>query len=252
MGKLFIMPSHVPAEALPQVDQSEKRNAEKPQAALPEKLAGIDFNAWLSAPRERTSHYFPVYSAVSLAMQTALRHWAREWLHEHPGAFERRTAAYSLLVFSCTRPYRGRPPHMFTYDLQQAATLDQALRTARRLLAEELKRIDEMRRGAGYHETPNQVSRQVQSVIARNRRLIHRMFHVETALMDEVLKFTQINIPKLGLDRAVAELRSGFRRNLRRFSDLVDFDERTEDLLRIITEALCCGFDDGAAMPVAA
>jgi hypothetical protein len=78
------------------------------------------------------------------------------------------------------------------------------------------------------------------------------MFHVETALMDEILKFTQMNIPKLGLDRAATELRAGFNRNLRRFSDVADFEERTDDLLRIVTEALRSGFDDGAAMPIAA
>jgi hypothetical protein len=77
------------------------------------------------------------------------------------------------------------------------------------------------------------------------------MFYVETALMDEVLKFTQINIPKLGLLRAAAELQAGFKRNLRRFSDVIDFEERTTDLLRIATEALRSGLDEEAAMPVA-
>lgn len=243
MGKLFIMPSSAPVEISSQIQQ--------PTAPAQESTA-IDFSPWLSAPRERMSNYFPVYSAVSQAMQTALRRWAREWLRQHPAAFERRIASYSLLVFSCTRPYRGRPALMFTYDLQQTATLDQAFRTARRLLAEELERIQDVQQTSGYPIVMNHTSRQVQAFVARNHRFICRMFHVETALMDEVLKFTQINIPKLGLDQAAAELRAGFRRNLRRFSELVDFAARTDDLLRIATEALCFGFDDSAAISIAA
>ncbi|HXR78626.1 MAG TPA: hypothetical protein VN737_21795 [Bryobacteraceae bacterium] len=248
MGKLFIMPSSAPAGASLQVDRSERWNVDKPPATP----AGIDFSAWLSAPRERRSDYFPVYSTVSRAMQTALRHWAREWLRQHPAAFERRITAYSLLVFSCTRPYHGRPKHIFTYDLQQTATLDQAFRTARRSLTEELKLIGDLQQAGGYYDVVSHTSCQVQRFVAGNRRPIYRMFHIETALMDEVLKFTQINIPKLGLDHAVEELRSGFKRNLRRFSDLADFEEHKDDLLRVATEALGFGFDDGATMPIAA
>jgi hypothetical protein len=251
MGKLFIMPSSAPVEASPQADRGERWNVDKPPAAPAAEPAGIDFSAWLSAPRERTSDYFPVYSTVSRAMQTALRRWAREWLRQHPAAFERRIAAYSLLVFSCTRPYHGRPKHIFTYDLQQTATLDQAFRTARRRLTEEVKRIGDLQQAGGY-DVMSHTSCQVQRFVARNRRPIYRMFYIETALMNEILKFTQINIPKFGLDRAVAELRSGFKRNLRRFSDVADFEEHTDDLLRIATEALGFGFDDGATMPIAA
>ena len=251
MGKLFIMPSNVPAEALPLVCQRHRRGIDRLPAALDSESAGIDLSGWLSAPRERTTAYFPVYSTVSRSMQTALRHWAREWLRQHPEAFERRIAAYSLLVFSCTRPYRGRPTHIFTYDLQQTATLDQAFRTAGRLLAEELQRIGNMQEAAGEHGPMRPRSRQIQRFVGKNRRLIYRMFHVETALTDEVLKFTQINIPKLGLERAAADLRSGFKRNLRRFSDVADFEDRAGDLLRIATEALRSGLDEEAAMPVA-
>lgn len=252
MGKLFIMPSNVFAEASRIAHWSETRSVDIRLARSDRKSVAIDFSAWLSAPQERTANYFPVYSKVSQAMQTALRHWAREWLHQHPAAFERRTAAYSLLVFSCTKPYRGRPTHLFTYDLQQTATLEQAFRTAGRLLSKELERIDVLQRAAGYHGAMSQISRQIQSFVIRNRGPIYQMFHVETALMDEILKFTQMNIPKLGLDRAATELRAGFNRNLRRFSDVADFEERTDDLLRIVTEALHSGFDDGAAMPIAA
>lgn len=265
MEKLFIMPSHVPAEALPQEDRRERSGFDRPPAALDSESAdsavfekslsnlrtAIDLSGWLSAPRERTPTYFPVYSTVSRAMQAALRHWAREWLHQHPEAFERRIAVYSLLVFSCTRPYRGRPTHIFTYDLQQTATLDQAFRTAGRLLAEELQRIGNMQEAAGEHGPMRPRSRQIQRFVGKNRRLIYRMFHVETALTDEVLKFTQINIPKLGLERAAADLRSGFKRNLRRFSDVADFEDRAGDLLRIATEALRTGLDEEAAMLVA-
>ena len=37
-----------------------------------------DLSVWEDAPKERTAAYFPTYSAVSKAMQTAMRSWVRE------------------------------------------------------------------------------------------------------------------------------------------------------------------------------
>ena len=39
----------------------------------------IDLSVWENAPKERTAAYFPTYSVVSKAMQTAMRGWVREW-----------------------------------------------------------------------------------------------------------------------------------------------------------------------------
>ena len=72
----------------------------------------------------------------------------------------------------------------------------------------------------------------------KNRRAIYRMLNVETMLMDSILKFAVIDIPKLGLEAALVILRRAFNTQLRRFSEEFDLSVRTEELLAIATAAL--------------
>jgi hypothetical protein len=251
MGKLITMPLRTSTNAgraategatVISTQAEEGRNGGVP----------FDCRLWLNAPRERTPSYFPVYSSVSKAIQSALRQWAGDWLCEHPDALDRRVFAYSLLVFSCTRPYSGRPSNIFTYDVQQGSALDQALRTAGRRLSERLAYIDGVQRAAGRPGTISLMPARVADYVRKNRRTIYKMFNVETLLMNEILKFTQISIPKMGPERAAAELCSAFARHLRRFTDEFDMAERTGELLRIATDALISrqGIED--EMPVSA
>ena len=90
----------------------------------------------------------------------------------------------------------------------------------------------------------------IEDFVKRNRRLIYRMFSVETVLIDEVLKFTQINIPKLGLAKSVEELRSAFRKHLHRFTNEFDMADRTDELLSILTSVLNSE-NQGSALTVA-
>lgn len=207
-----------------------------------------DLESWLSAPREGNASYAAVYSAVSLAMQSALRQWVGEWLKEHPEALERKVSGYSLLAFSCTRPYRGRSTNVFTYDPQQTAAVEHAIRAAGRMMAERVTSIASIRKTAGPRIIPSQVTQ----FVSQKRRNLYRMFHVETLLMDEILKFTQMNIAKLGLEKAAAELRMAFEKHLHRFTDEFDMAERCNDLLAIATDALRTRPAEQDEMPVAA
>jgi hypothetical protein len=170
-----------------------------------------------------------------------------EWLRNNPAAIERKTSFYPLLAFSCTRPFRGRTCNLFTYDVQQTSALDNALRTANRMMADQLRFIQSVRR-------PMQriVSKQVSEFVSQKRQGIYRMFHVETLLMDEILKFTQINIPKLGLEKAAGELRTAFERHLRRFTDEFDMSARVDELIAVATDALRNGNIDDQQMQIAA
>lgn len=231
MGKLLVMPS--PGRQTLHVSEAGVTRNRGTEADV----QATDLQLWLSAPREREASYAAVYSAVSYAMQSALRFWVREWVRLHPQVLERRVSGYSLLVFSCTRPYRGRTTNLFTYDVQQTSAVDQALRAGRRLIVEEVNRLREL---PTFADTARGrlIANQVAEFVRQKRSHIYRMFHVETLLMDEILKFTQINIPKLGLEAAAAELRGAFERHLRRFTDQFDLAERCDELISIATDAL--------------
>jgi hypothetical protein len=230
MGKLLMMPTS-------KAHVSVHSNSVPPALQL-----------WLSAPREGQASYAAVYTAVSQVMQSAVRQWVGEWLRENPEVMERKVSGYSLLAFSCTRPYRGRSTNLFTYDVQQTAAVDQALRAAGRVIAEQVGSLEIIRKRAGPRIIPSQVAQ----FVSQKRRDLYRMFHVEMLLMDEILKFTQINIPKLGLEKAAAELRTAFEKHLHRFTDEFDLATRCDELLSIATKALRTRPIEQEEMPIAA
>ena len=65
----------------------------------------------------------------------------------------------------------------------------------------------------------------------KNRRAIYWMLNVETALMDAILKFAIVDIPKLGLACSVILLQRTSRTQLRRLSIEFDLNPGTQDLL---------------------
>ncbi len=215
----------------------------------------IDLSVWTRAPRERTPGYFPTYSAVSKAMQTALRGWVRDWFHQNTEILLRPHTAYPILVYQCTHPFSGRPTNMFTYDIQQTEALNRAFASAAYRLGGELKTIDTKRFGWFTREHYFAYrSKEVVKYVSKNRRALYRMLNVETVLMDSILKFALMDIPKLGLEEATVLLRRAFGTQLRRFSEQCDMSERTDDLLLIATEALVPHLpsDNAAALPLAA
>ena len=72
----------------------------------------------------------------------------------------------------------------------------------------------------------------------KNRKAIYKMLNVETVLMDSILKFAVIDIPKLGLEEALVLLRRAFNTQLHRFSEQFDLSIRAEELLQVATDAL--------------
>ena len=223
MGELIMMPM---------------RNTEA-ETLEPAMSSGIDFSVWKKAPRERTTAYFPTYSAVSKAMQAALRGWVREWFATNAEVLLRPHTAYPILVYQCTHPFSGKPTNMFTYDIQQTEALQRAFASAASKLGRELKALDTKRFPWFTREHYFAYrSKEVVKYVMKNRRAIYKMLNVETVLMNSILKFAIIDLPKLGLEDSVVLLRRAFNTQLRRFSDEFDLSPRAEELLKIATDAL--------------
>src|SRR3954453_5581687 len=202
-------------------------------------FGSIDFSVWENAPKERTAAYFPTYSTISKAMQGAMRGWVREWFNENPEVLLRPHAAYPVLVFQCTHPFAGKATNVFTYDIQEREALNRAFTSAASKLGRELKALDTKKHAWLTREHYFAYrSKEVVKYVMKNRRAIYRMLNVETMLMDSILKFAIIDLPKLGLDEALVILRRSFNTQLRRFSEDFDLSVRTEELLAIATAAL--------------
>ncbi len=250
MGELIMMPLRKP-EAAEQAHVAIENN----DSQTATECSGIDFSVWKKAPKERTAAYFPTYSIVSRAMQAAMRGWVREWFAANPEILLRPHTAYPILVYQCTHPFSGKPTNMFTYDIQQTEALDRAFGSAAHKLGRELKMLDTKRFPWFTREHYFAYrSREVVKYVMKNRRAIYKMLNVETVLMDSILKFAIIDIPKLGLEESLVLLRRAFNTQLRRFSEEFDLGDRTEELLRIATEALVSKLptDNVVMMPLAA
>src|SRR3954468_2390123 len=202
-------------------------------------FGSVDFSVWKNAPKERTAAYFPTYSTISKAMQSTLRGWVREWFNANPEVLLRPHTAYPVLVFQCTHPFAGKATNVFTYDIQQTEALNRAFTSAASKLGRELKTLDTKKYAWLTREHYFAYrSKEVVKYVMKNRRAIYRMLNVETMLMDSILKFAIIDLPKLGLDEALVILRRSFNTQLRRFSEDFDLSVRTEELLAIATAAL--------------
>jgi hypothetical protein len=256
MGELIMMPSRnaeaaeVPVERNDNFTPAEvvsiRREEQNPAPVQ-------DYSIWRTAPRERTVAYFPVYSAVSRAIQGALRGWVLEWFQAHPEILLRPHTAYSILVYQCTHPFAGKATNIFTYDIQQTEALDRAFASAAHRLGGLLKTVDTKRFSWFTREHYFAYrSKEVVKYVSRNRRALYKMLNVETVLMDSILKFAIVDINRLGLAEASSVLRREFSKNLRRFSDEFDLSEHTDELLRIATDALRTKLAAEMELPVAA
>ncbi len=194
MGELIVMPSRNTEARDAIVDQTE--------APVSGENSSIDFSVWMRAPKERTVNYFPTYSTVSKAMQTAMRGWVREWFAANPEVLLRPHTAYPILVYQCTHPFSGKPTNIFTYDIQQTEMLNRAFASAANKLGRELTALDTKRFPWFTREHYFAYrSKEVVKYVKRNRKAIYKMLNVETMLMDSILKFAIIDIPDAGAGR---------------------------------------------------
>lgn len=216
----------------------ENDTAESNEIATSDK-SKIDFSAWKMAPKERTPAYFPTYSAVSRAMQTAMRGWVREWFQANPDVLMRPHTAYPILVYQCTHPFAGKRTNIFTYDILETDILDRAFSSAANKLTRELKALDT--KSFSWFTREHYFayrSSEVVKYVTKNRKAIYKMLNVETVLMDSILNFAVVDVPTVGLDAAVKMLRRAFAVQLRRFSTEFDMTTRIDELLKVATDAL--------------
>jgi hypothetical protein len=251
MGEVIMMPSRNTNAAEP----TWESGTHPAEGASQVEESSIDFSVWKRAPKERTAAYFPTYSTISKAIQTAMRGWVREWFAANPEILLRPHTAYPILVYQCTHPFAGKPTNIFTYDIQQTEPLNRAFASAAHRLGRELKTLDTKRFPWFTREHYFAYrSKEVVKYVGRNRRAIYKMLNTETVLMDSILKFAIIDLPKLGLEQSVVLLRRAFNTQLRRFSDEFDLSPRAEELLTIATNALLSKLptDNVIAMPMPA
>ena len=90
--------------------------------------------AWRDTPQERDPEYFQVWQRVSQALQWSVRQQvAREYFHDL-ARLANRDAAFSMVVYQCSRKCSGRPRSEFTYDLRDYPECKDTVASASRLI----------------------------------------------------------------------------------------------------------------------
>ncbi len=133
----------------------------------------------------------------------------------------------------------GRPTNIFTYEIQQTETLHKAFRSAANKLGRYLRSMDT--KSLEWFDREHYFayrSKEVVSYVYKNPRALYRMLHVETMLMDAILRFSITDLPTIGMEQSLIRLRRTFRVQLRRFSEQFDLSSHSEELLGIATDAL--------------
>jgi hypothetical protein len=94
-----------------------------------------------NTPAETNPEYFRTWQRTSVHLQKQLQPWVSRRYFQTAGRCEDLEAAYPMIVFAACRPYYGRHPADFTYDVADAATLPAAWRTIGKAMRKELALI---------------------------------------------------------------------------------------------------------------
>ncbi len=176
--------------------------------------------AWLQAPVERSPEYGPVYTEVSVAVQQALRRWLPQVYFSDLSRYDTLGAAYPLVVYQCTLPFRSKAKNEFAYDVMSAESVAVARRSTSWALAAELARIEQLLLEAGKPETARFYRPTRKDVILagveRAPRLFHALLVADAQFIDYLIR---LGVRAGGLRRALEREPQRALRELTRFGE---------------------------------
>src|SRR5713226_156165 len=114
---------------------------------------------WLAAPDERSPAFFPAFTRVSVAIQSALREHVPNKYFADLAAFRNTKTAYPMLVYQASHPFRGKLRTDLTYDVLNPQTLAVLFRSVKLTLPELLDRMEARLRGAGAEDLAGKYAR---------------------------------------------------------------------------------------------
>ena len=212
---------------------------------------------WLAAPDERSPAFFPVFTEVSVAVQSALREQVPNKYFADLAAFSNTKTAYPMLVYQASHPFRGKLRTDLTYDVLNPQTLAVLFRGVKLTLPELLDRMEARLRAAGSGELAAKYARKqapeiVQSVqrLNRSRKCLYILIRAEALLMNALVELGGLGgCPAKQQARRVAAFEKKWNFQLRRLYPANDFTWLAPALLGAATEALLSCQSSDPAMP---
>lgn len=193
------------ALALPDVISSSPIEASF-NIALPASSA----SAWLHAPGQRDAGSGPTWSAVSVALQSALRRWLPYVYFSSGDRWNDTEAAWALLVYSQSRAFTGRTRADLTWDVLDPRTLPRVVRSASFSLPDLLESVHNMliadNRLALADDYRARRRSHVLKFVVRDRKLMNSLLAAESFIVEEFVKFGSACRTPSGEVRAARQL----------------------------------------------
>ncbi|MEK7406747.1 MAG: hypothetical protein AAB225_16850 [Acidobacteriota bacterium] len=147
--------------------------------------------AWLEAPVEHDPRFGRVYTAVSVAVQQAMRRWLPYVYFSDLARYDDRPRALPLVVYQCTLPFRTKARNEFAYDIMSADSVAVARRSTVWALAAEIHRIERILAVTGRSATARfyRPSRRaaILASIQRQPRFFHALLLADAFFVDNLI-----------------------------------------------------------------
>jgi hypothetical protein len=154
-------------------------------------IPGSLVTAWLDAPDERSSDFFPVYARVSTAVQRAIRLWLPYVYFSDAGRYETLDAAFPLVVYGASRPFACKPNYDFSYDVTNEQSMRSFFRLAGQQLPGALADVEALLLKAGKKRAASFYSpkeaRNILASVQQKPRLVQSLLVADTFLVNALV-----------------------------------------------------------------
>ncbi len=163
-------------------------------AAIEVSIPGADLAVWYLSPRQRTTAFYEAFTAVSTAVQRALRHWLRFAWFGDLARFENLATSRALMMYWLSLPHRSDSRSEFSSDVLSPAQLNRLYARSTAKANRELRQIRSRLTAAGRDPSAaayNPLRRaKVVAAVRREGRPLNRLFAVESNLVDTLTGFS--------------------------------------------------------------
>jgi hypothetical protein len=201
---------------------------------------------WLAAPSESLPGYFEAFAGISTAVQTALRNYLPAAYFEDLASFRDPKAAYAVLVYQASRPFRCKIRTDLTHDVLNPKMLASLTRKSKPSLIILLVQAEERLRAAGTIElaanyAPKHASEIMKSMqrVGKSRKSLYLLIRGEGVLVDTLTQLSGFgSLPAKEQTRRTALFRRRWNAQLRRLCPGQNFAVLAPNVLDAATHAL--------------
>ncbi len=204
---------------------------------------------WLSAPTSSNPIYQPFFSAVSYAMQTALRRMVIPLYFTTADRYRDIKMGYPLACYAASKPFLSRRKGEFTYDVLNSDDMSNFWRTARVRLPTVLGPLEDGLKAAGEAELAflYRARRATRIALRTERRTLYHkracgLLAAETGLLNELIGIAgSASLPAKRREQIAQHFVHRWTTRLRHFFPGNDFSSIGPALLAEMTTAVVEG-----------